>query len=79
MSMATLNIKVSPRRMLSAREAAIYCGLSPKHFPVDCTVCPVQMPRGAKMYDTRDLDNWLDGLKFETSTTDDEIIGRLGK
>ena len=78
MSMATLNIKVSPRRMLSAREAAIYCGLSPKHFAIDCSVSPVQMPRGSKMYDTRDLDNWLDGLKNEFPNSDDEIVGRLG-
>lgn len=73
---ATLNIKVAPRRMLSPREAAEYCGLPLKRFPSSCAVPPVLMPDGAKLYDLRDLDAWLDALKGGVSS-EDEILRRL--
>ena len=79
MSTATLNIKVSPRRMLSAREAADYCGLPLKKFPMACKVAPVQLPGVDVRYDIRDLDQWIDGLKGDTPNDDDDIIGKLGK
>jgi hypothetical protein len=78
MASATLNIKVSPRRMLSPREAAEYCGLAPKRFPQECCVPPVSMPTGTKLYDMRDLDLWLDSLKSGDPTGDDELLGKLG-
>ncbi len=78
MASATLNIKVSPRRMLTAREAAEYCGLSPKRFPLECTVSPVEMPGGAKLWDMRDLDAWIDGLKDGAVNDDEIILSRLG-
>ena len=78
MTSATLNIKVSPRRMLTGREAAEYCGLPFKRFQLECTVTPVEMPGGAKLYDMRDLDEWIDGLKSEIPSDDDAILGRLG-
>ena len=77
MSSATLNIKVSPRRMLNSREAAGYCGLSARRFPLECGIPPVQMPGGVKVYDIRDLDIWIDGLKDGTPNDDEAIIGRL--
>jgi hypothetical protein len=77
MSSATLNIKVSPRRMLTVREAAAYCGLTPKRFPLECSVSPVEMPGGAKLYDMRDLDQWIDGLKDGAPNDDDAILSRL--
>lgn len=78
MSVATLNIKVSPRRMLTPREAAEYCGIAAKRFPVECQVLPIEMPNGSKLYDMRDLDSWLDGLKGGDVSGDDEIVARLG-
>ncbi|WP_292674990.1 hypothetical protein [Mesorhizobium sp.] len=78
MASATLNIKVSPRRMLGAREAAEYCGIAAKRFPVECAVTPVAMPSGVKLYDMRDLDAWIDSLKSGDATGDDELIGKLG-
>jgi hypothetical protein len=77
-STATLNIKVSPRRMLTAREAAEYCGLPAKKFPAVCRVAPVALPGDELRYDMRDLDDWLDGLKGG-APNDDDIIGKLGK
>lgn len=77
MASATLNIKVAPRRMLPAREAADYCGLPAKRFPHECRVSPVVMPGGAKLYDMHDLDRWIDSLK-SGDDVDDDIVGRLG-
>ena len=77
MASATLNIKVSPRRMLTTKEAADYCGLSPKRFPLACTIVPVAMPGGAKLYDIRDLDVRIDGLKDDADNDDDMIVKRL--
>lgn len=77
MASATLNIKVSPRRMLGAREAAEYCGIAPKRFPAECGVTPVAMPSGERRYDMRDLDAWLDSLKSGDTSGDDELIGKL--
>lgn len=78
MASATLNIKVSPRRMLSLREAAEYCGMPAKRFGFECPVAPVAMPHGAKHYDMRDLDGWLDALKAGQPGSDEELIARLG-
>ncbi|MDF8353211.1 hypothetical protein [Ensifer adhaerens] len=78
MATATLNLKVSPRRMLSLKEAAEYCGLTAKRFPAECRVLPVAMPSGIRLYDMRDLDGWLDALKDGGVDSDDEILGKLG-
>lgn len=78
MASATLNIKVSPRRMLDAREAAEYCGITAKRFPVSCNVTPIAMPSGELRFDIRDLDAWLDGLKGGNVAADDDILGKLG-
>ncbi|MDW9772744.1 hypothetical protein GOA89_13060 [Sinorhizobium meliloti] len=78
MATATLNLKVSPRRMLSLKEAADYCGLTAKRFPTECRVAPIAMPSGVRLYDMRDLDGWLDALKAGGADTDDDIIGKLG-
>jgi hypothetical protein len=79
MSLATLNIKVTPRRMLSSGEAATYCGIPAKSFINSCGMHPVKMPNGKTLYDIRDLDTWLDSLKSEAPDSDDAIVGRLGK
>lgn len=78
MASATLNIKVSPRRMLRTNEAADYCGISLKRFPMECTVVPVAMPNGVKLYDIQDLDAWIDSLKCGSSADDDSLLERLG-
>jgi hypothetical protein len=78
MSTATLNIRTSPRRMLNVREAAEYCGLPAKRFPLDCQIAPVQMPSGGRLYDMRDLDVWIESLKSEEPNSDDAILRKLG-
>lgn len=78
MSNATLTLKVTPRRMLQPREAADYCGIPTKRFVVECTVSPVAMPHGAKLYDMQDLDTWIDSLKTGQACSDDDLIRQLG-
>ncbi len=77
MPSATLNLRLSPRRMLSAREAAEYVGLPVKRLPVDCRVPPIAMPGGKQLYDIRDLDSWIDSLKDGRRDDDDDILERL--
>jgi len=78
MSSATLNLKITPRRMLTPREAAEYCGLPQKRFQQGCAVKPVELPGGVLAFDVRDLDAWIDGLKAGGADDDDAILDRLG-
>ncbi|MER9936500.1 hypothetical protein [Mesorhizobium sp. M0088] len=78
MSISTLNIRVTPRRMLPLRDAAEYTGIAAKRLAGVCPVTPIEMPDGSRLYDMRDLDAWIDGLKSGDATGDDELIGKLG-
>jgi hypothetical protein len=75
MSTATLNLSIMPKRMLSKREAAHYCGLPLRHFERICPVKPVSLG-DRLLWDIRDLDVWLDSLKAEEQTMD-AIVARL--
>lgn len=77
MASAILNIRAAPRRMLTLKEAADYCGLSTKRFPIDCCVSPVAMPDGKKVYDMHDLDAFIDAMKGGEASGDDAIIANL--
>lgn len=77
MASANLNIRVTPRRMLSMKEAAEYCGLPAKGFEKNCGVAPVEMREGIRLYDMRDLDSWIDGFKTGMGDSDDDILGKL--
>lgn len=76
-SAATLNIKVSPRRMLSEREAADYIGLSLKRFQGARPVAPIEMPGGVLVYDMRDLDAFIDRRKTGAADADEDILAAL--
>ncbi len=78
MNSATLNIRTSPRRMLTSRDAAEYCGIPSRHFSTQCSVPPMQMPNGSQLYDIRDLDSWIDGLKGDAQDSDASILQKLG-
>jgi hypothetical protein len=79
MSSAFLKINMPPRRILSEKEAALYCGHHLSKFKARCPVVPILFPSGEKKYDMPDLDKWLDELKgAETGTSDDAILARLG-
>lgn len=76
MSAANLNIIAIQRRMLSQSEAAMYCGLPAKKFPVICTVPPTEIG-GRKLFDKKQLDCWLDELASGELDSDDAVLGRL--
>ena len=78
MGQAMLNVTVVEKRMLNATEAASYCGLPAKHFAATCPEQPVELRPGLRLWDRRDLDRWLDGLKQGTeATTREQILGKL--
>jgi hypothetical protein len=80
MSIAALQVRLVPKRMLDKKEAAAYCGLTPKRFDVECPVQPVRYANGELRWDVRELDAWLDGLKAGSVNDDlESIIERLGK
>ena len=77
MATATLNLRVSPRRMLSEREADEYVALPLAVFRSDCTVAAVLMPRGKRLFDMQDLDQWIDNLKGGVANTYEDILRKL--
>lgn len=64
------------RRMLPLKEAAFYVGIPAVRFPAECEVRPVAMPHGKKLYDVRDLDDWIDRVKG-ANLDEDSMIARL--
>jgi hypothetical protein len=77
MTLATLQLNVIPKRMLTKAEAAHHCGRPVKRFEVECDIAPVKFSNGDKRYDVRDLDAWLDRLKAGETSEADAIISRL--
>ncbi|MEC3863301.1 hypothetical protein VK792_18590 [Mesobacterium sp. TK19101] len=78
MGNANLNISVIEKRMLSQTEAASYTGLPVKHFKASCPVQPLEIRPGARAWDKRDLDRWIDEMKEGAEmTTQDAILGKL--
>ena len=78
MGSANLNISVINKRMLKQAEAADYTGLPVKHFKVNCPVQPIELRPGTMLYDKRDLDVWIDGMKSGVEQiTHAEILGKL--
>mgnify|MGYP001829036972 CR=1 FL=1 len=78
MANASLNITVVEKRMFSATEAAEYTGIPKTHFKSTCPVQPIELRPGTVVYDKRDLDVWLDGIKTGAeATTQAEIVGKI--
>lgn len=78
MTTATLNLRLIPRRLLTAKDAAVYCGIPARRFRSLCGVSPVEMPDGTKLFDLQDLDRWVEELKAGGSGEADEILEKLG-
>jgi hypothetical protein len=78
MAMTNLNISVIDKRMMKQSEAASYSGLPLKHFKAACPVRPVELKEGTKLWDRKDIDLWIDGVKSGVMTeTREDILGRL--
>lgn len=78
MAKAVLNLQVQPYRMLKKSDAAAYCGVSAARFETLCRVTAVLYPDGTRLWDVRDLDAWVDGLKTGALDSDEAILERLG-
>lgn len=78
MTMATLQLNIIPKRMLTKKEAAHHCGRPVKRFEIECAVETVRFPNGDIRYDVKDLDAWLDQIKDGASSDTDDIVARLG-
>jgi hypothetical protein len=76
MSMATVTVRLQPRRLMTKAEAAHYCRRTVKKFVAQCPVRPLQMADGDELYDVQDLDAWIEGLKDGGNYSDD-LVGRL--
>lgn len=74
---AMVTINVPPRRMLTLREAAIYCGEPLTTFENCCPCQAVKNSAGKKQYDIKDLDNWLDRKKQNAPDSHAAILGKL--
>jgi hypothetical protein len=77
-SLATLQLSIVPKRMLTQAEAAHHCGRPLKRFRLECPVKPIVFPNGDKRFDLNDLDGWLDSMKSGDVDEADEILARLG-
>lgn len=79
MANTTLNLSVIEKRMLSASEAAHYCGLAVRHFKTLCPVAPLELGGKHQLFDKRDLDQWIDTEKSgHADASTDAILRRLG-
>lgn len=77
MATATLNLRIQPYRLLTKAEAAHYCRRSVRKFEAQCPIPPLQMADGDLLWDVRDLDHWIDGLKSGCNDDADAIVARL--
>ena len=79
MAIATLNLNVLQKRMLTKSEAAEHCGRSAKRFEIECPVQSICFANGDRRWDIRDLDAWIDSLKTGFCESDaDRIVDKLG-
>jgi hypothetical protein len=79
MAIATLNLNVIQKRMLTTREAAEHCGRPVERFEIECPAQCVRFANGDVRWDIRDLDAWIDSLKGGLSEGDAQaIVDRLG-
>ena len=62
------------RRMLTLKEASVYCLVTAKRFAAVTGIAAIELPHGKKVYDIRDLDNWIDSLKPQVQVYDLETI-----
>lgn len=77
MAVTTINLRVAPYRLFTKAEAAHYCRRSPAKFEAQCTVTPIIMADGDRLWDVLDLDKWIDSLKEPKSSDADAIVARL--
>jgi hypothetical protein len=63
-------------RLLSAEQAAQYCGVSRTHFTAHCPVASTRIG-DRKLYDIKALDEWVDKLSGKRKITMDDVLKGL--
>lgn len=74
MTSAMVNIRTSPRRMLTSLDAAEYCGIPVRYFFTQRSFPKMQMPNGSQLHDISDLDSWINGLKGDAQENDASLL-----
>lgn len=77
MTLTTIQLAITPKRLLTEVEAAHHCGRSKNRFKIECPVEPVVFPNGDRRYDVKDLDCWIDAMKGGEVSAAESIIARL--
>lgn len=75
MSIATFQVNIAPKRLLSRTDAASHCGRPARRFDIECPVSPIEFDNGDRRWDVRELDAWIDSLKQDESNS--ELLARL--
>jgi hypothetical protein len=79
MASATLHFNMIQKRVLPAKQAAIYVGMTLKRFEAACPVVAINFGGSVLGYDLRDLDQWIDSLKAGFANDNhSSLIERLG-
>lgn len=70
--MQTKERRIGPR-LLTLKEAALYCGVSVSIFRSRCPIRPVALGPGPKLrrFDRQSLDEWIDALGNDQLSTRD--------
>ncbi|MFZ2100123.1 MAG: hypothetical protein WAU86_06115, partial [Oricola sp.] len=72
------SVTITPRRLLTAKEAADYCGIAQKQLRFQTGIAPVALPNSKQLFDIRDLDRFIEGCKSPSAAlSDDDILARL--
>jgi len=72
----TKPLPLPTRRLLTAEEAAGYCGVSVGSLRSHIKVPPVKIGNSVR-YDVRALDRWLDGQTETVPQTAEDWLGKL--
>ena len=72
------SVTITPRRLLTAKEAADYCGITQKQLRFQTGIAPVALPNSKQLFDIRDLDRFIESCKSPSAAlSDDDILARL--
>jgi len=73
---ATITVVFREKRLLTRSEAASYMNLPETAFEDVCPVPPLEILAGEKLWDKRELDEWID-RRGRSKVTLDEVIKGL--
>lgn len=75
---SSFSIQMQAKRMMSRKDAAVYCGLPVSRFEDFCPIEPVTFANGSRRWDIHDLDRWIDGYKGDSDCEHESLLDKLG-